>query len=330
MAGERLRRLLAILVHLARVGEAGLAEVAERFSIGEDELVHELELAACCGVPPYTPDELIELYVDGDRVVAHRLREFERPQRLTPDEGFVLAAAARALLSVPGADEEGVLRSALGKLEAALGSAPLAVELDQPEHLQVLQAATRDREQVEIDYFSSAATAPRKRHVDPYQVVLREGTWYLDGWCHTVAGLRRFQIDRVRSVQPLGEHFEEPVDLSDELQRPGAFLGGPDALAACIAFPAGSELAVEQVAAGPIETMTDGTGRLKATILVGDADGWFGRLLLRLGPGTEVLSPPELREAAVKVARRALRAYGDGASGDGASGDGASPVKRSS
>jgi proteasome accessory factor C len=309
MAGERLRRLLAILVHLARVGEADLADVAQRFSIGEEELVHELELAACCGVPPYSPDELIELFVDGDRVVAQRLREFGRPQRLTPDEGFVLATAARALLSVPGADEEGLLRSALAKLEGALGSAPLAVELDQPEHLQELQEAARRLERVEIEYFSSSAAAPSRRRVDPYQVVLREGRWYLDGWCHAAGGLRRFQVDRVRSVRPVGERFEAPADLSDDLQRPGAFLGGADAVPARIVFPAASELAVEQVAAGPIEATTDGSGRLAATILVGDADGWFGRLLLRLGGGTEVLSPPELRDAAANVARRALAAY---------------------
>jgi predicted DNA-binding transcriptional regulator YafY len=311
MAGERLRRLLAILVHLARVGEADLADVAERFSIGEEELVHELELAACCGVPPYSPDELIELFVDGDRVVAQHLREFGRPQRLTPDEGFVLATAARALLSVPGADEEGLLRSALAKLEAALGSAPLAVELDRPEHLQELQEAARELERVEIEYFSSSATSPSRRQVDPYQVVLREGRWYLDGWCHAAGGLRRFQVDRVRSVRRVGEGFEAPMDLSDDLQRPGAFLGGADAVPARVVFPAASELAVEQVAAGPIDATTDGSGRLAATILVGDADGWFGRLLLRLGSGTEVLSPPELRDAAAKVARRALAAYDD-------------------
>ena len=91
-----------------------------------------------------------------------------------------------------------------------------------------------------------------------------------------------------------GLSFEEPVDLPDELGRPGAFLGGADAVAARVAFPGGSVLALEQVAAGPIEAMTDGSGRLVATILVSDAEGWFGRLLLRLGPGTEVLSPPEL------------------------------------
>jgi predicted DNA-binding transcriptional regulator YafY len=311
MAGERLRRLLAILVHLARVGEADLADVAERFSIGEEELVHELELAACCGVPPYTPDALIELFVDGDKVVAQRLREFGRPQRLTPDEGFVLAAAARGLLSVPGADAEGQLRSALEKLEASLGSAPLAVEIDHPQHLQVVQEAALACERLEIEYFSSSAIAPSRRQVDPYQVVLREGRWYVDGWCHSADGLRRFQVDRIQSARRLGEQFEPPHDLSEELQRPGAFLGGADALASRVAFPAASELAVEQVAAGPIEAMGDGSGRLAATILVGDVDGWFGRLLLRLGPGTEVLSPAELRDAGVKAARRALRRYAD-------------------
>lgn len=316
MAGERLRRLLAILVHLARVGEADLADVAERFSIGEEELVHELELAACCGVPPYTPDALIELFVDGDKVVAHQLREFGRPQRLTPDEGFVLAAAARALLSVPGADAEGLLRSALQKLEASLGSAPLAVEIDHPEHLQVVQQAALACERLEIEYFSSSAIAPGTRQVDPYQVVLREGRWYVDGWCHSADGLRRFQVDRIQSVRRLGETFEPPDGLSEELQRPGAFLGGADALAARVAFPAGSELAVEQVAAGPIAPMDDGSGRLAATILVGDVEGWFGRLLLRLGPGTEVLSPPALRDAGVNAARRALKGYADGAAVD--------------
>jgi predicted DNA-binding transcriptional regulator YafY len=101
------------------------------------------------------------------------------------------------------------------------------------------------------------------------------------------------------------------LDLSDELLGPGAFLGGADAVAARVAFPAASQLAVEQVAAGPIEPMGDGSGRLAATILVGDVDGWFGRLLLRLGPGTEVLSPAELRDAGVNAARRALLAYGE-------------------
>ena len=190
------------------MGEADISEVASRFSMSAEELVVELELAACCGLPPYTPDQLIELIVDGEHVTAHQLREFGRPRRFTPEEGFVLAAAARALISVPGADEDGSLAAALSKLEVALGAARLAVDLDQPEHLPALQSAVRGHERVELGYFSSSAGSPGSRRVDPYQVVLREGLWYLDGWCHLAGGLRRFQVDRVQSVRPLGEHFE--------------------------------------------------------------------------------------------------------------------------
>jgi predicted DNA-binding transcriptional regulator YafY len=311
VAGERLRRLLAIFAHLARVGEAPLGELAERFSMSEGELVAELELAACCGVPPYTPDQLIELYVDGDTVVAEGLRELGRPQRLTPEEGFVLAAAARALLEVPGAADESPLRSALGKIETALGTSTIALEIEVPTYLGPLQAASEADEVVEIAYFKSAAVGPTSRHVDPYQVVLREGRWYLDGWCHRAGGFRRFQVDRVLSVRRTGESFERVPDRVEELaelsRHPGAFLGGPDSVRARIVFPAGSAFVVEPVAVGPVEDLGDGWAA--ADVDVGDVEGWFGRLLLRLGPEAAVLSPPELRDAGSRAARRALGRY---------------------
>ena len=51
-------------------------------------------------------------------------------------------------------------------------------------------------------------------------------------------------------------------------------------------------------------------GRLVATIPVSDAEGWFGRLLLLLGPGAEVIEPPALADAGTRAAERALRRYG--------------------
>ena len=51
---SRLRRLLAILTWLAQVGETPIDEAAVRFGLQPDALVAELEMAACCGLPPYT------------------------------------------------------------------------------------------------------------------------------------------------------------------------------------------------------------------------------------------------------------------------------------
>jgi proteasome accessory factor C len=303
----RLRRLLAMLAHLAGVGQSTIEELAARFEMAPDEVVAELELAACCGLPPYTPDELIELLVDGDRVVAERVRELGRPPRLTPGEGFAVAAAARALLAVPGADPTGSLAGALAKLEAALGKDRLVFDVDAPEHLAALRTATDAGRQVEIEYASSSSSGgPTVRRVDPYQVVLREGRWYLDGWCHRAGGVRRFHVGRVLAVRETGDPATPPASRPPELEEARAFLGGPDAFPAKVAAPAAVRWLLERVASGPLVERED--GRAEATVLVG-SERWLERLILRLGPGAEVVEPAPLREVGASGARRALARY---------------------
>ena len=45
-----------------------------------------VELAACCGVPPYTPDTLMEIEVSETSVRAFLPPEFARPRREADDE----------------------------------------------------------------------------------------------------------------------------------------------------------------------------------------------------------------------------------------------------
>jgi proteasome accessory factor C len=292
------------------VGEAPVADLASRFSVSPTELLHDLELVACCGVPPYTPDQLIDLLIDDDRVVAEGLRELAHPRRLTPEEGVALAAAARALLAVPGADDEGDLADALAKLETVLGSSSLAVEVDSSPALAPLQAAVSAGEQVEIDYFGASASERSTRVVDPYQVVVRESKWYLDAWCHKADGLRRFQVDRVGAVRSTGRLADlSPLTESEReaLSRPEAFLGASEAVMVTVVFPAEARFAVEGLVTNGLEPLDD--GRMVAVIPVSDTEGWFGRLLLRLGPDAEVIDPPELADAGTKAAQRALDRY---------------------
>ena len=164
---DRLIRLLALLAYLAEVGDASLEDLSLRFGIDERSLVRQLELAACCGLPPYTPDELLELVIDDGRVYAFGLDALRRPPRLTPDEGFALAASARALLSVRGDDDNGPLASGLAKLELALGASRVGVEIGAAEHLEALRRATDREEIVEIDYLGAAKGEKTTRRIEP-------------------------------------------------------------------------------------------------------------------------------------------------------------------
>jgi proteasome accessory factor C len=302
-AGGRLHRLLAVLAYLARVGEAPIIELAGRFSLPADTLVAELELAACCGLPPYTPDQLLDLVVDDETVRAYGLEALRRPPRLSAEEGLAVAAAARALLSVPGADA-GPLRSALEKLDAALGEDRVRVEVDVPLHLATLQRAAGEHELVEIDYLGAWRGGETTRVVEPHDIAVREGRAYLDAWCQMAGGWRRFAVDRISAVRPLGSSFLRR-SMPSELAQPGAFSGGGATRRVRLRLPAEQLGLVERYADGPA---TREGAHAVVELAVGD-ERWLGLLLLRLGPRAEIVEPAELRSARAAAARRALRRY---------------------
>ncbi len=159
LVGPRLQRVLALVPWILTHPGVTLAELAARFEVSERELERDLELLPMCGLPPYTADRLIDVSVIDGEVEIRLAEYFERPLRLTPAEGLALLAAGRALLAVPGSDDDGPLATALTKLDDALGApGSLAVDVGASDQLQRLQDAEAGDERVEIDYYSFAAT----------------------------------------------------------------------------------------------------------------------------------------------------------------------------
>jgi proteasome accessory factor C len=314
-AGQRLRRLLAVLTWLARVQRAPVTELAERFAMTPEELVADLELAACCGLPPYTPDQLMEILVDEEQVEANLGPELARPRRLNAAEGFALAAAARAILDTPGSDADGALGRALAKLEAALGAGTgtsgLRVDLGEAPHLAEVRGAVDAGRQLLVRYYSMSSDEESERVIDPVALVATDGRWYLDAYCHRAKDMRRFRLDRLVSVAETGKKVRRRAEKhapagSDDRGAPAAFVPGPDAtLATVLVDPDGMWL-VEAMPTLEVRTRRDGRREVKLAVA---SRVWFERLLLRLGPHGRVLDPPELVDAGRAAAARLLERY---------------------
>ncbi|MBW3615522.1 MAG: WYL domain-containing protein [Actinobacteria bacterium] len=301
----RLRRMLVMVPWLLEEEGSTVAELARRFDVSEEEVVRDLNLVMCCGVPPYGADELISVVLDEDgSVLAWKGPFFNRPMRLTPAEGFAVLAAGRALLAVPGAEADGPLGAALRKLETAVGSsASVAVELESPELLGAVREAAEQGQRLAVTYYSAWRDELTERVIDPFLVFSREGRWYVAARDSRSGEVRHFRLDRLRVAEPTGETFERPSGFRVPER---AFSGGPEATVVELELPPAARWVVESYDALEVEEL-DGE-RLRVRLAVA-GERWLERLLLRVGPDARVLSPPALAGLGAAAASRLLEQY---------------------
>jgi proteasome accessory factor C len=302
-----LRRVLALVPWIAEHPGAALDDLAARFGVSEAELEHDLELLPLCGLPPYTPDRLIEVEIVDGHVWIRFAEYFDRPLRLSAEEGLALLAAGRALLAVPGSDEQGALATALDKLAGALGATDgLAVEVGDPRYLDPLRRATDANERVEIDYYSFGRDATTTRQIDLRSVFHAFGHWYAAAYCHQATDERLFRVDRIRAVRPTGARFEPPA--RDDEAHFGKTVYHPRADDPRVTLDLAPDAAwvVESYPCETAEERPDGSWRV---VLAVSERAWLERLLLELGPAARVEEPAELRVVGAEAASRLLTRY---------------------
>lgn len=307
-SAARLQRLLAMVPWIAAHDGPAVDEICERFGLTPDELAADLEVVWLVGLPPYTPDALIDVVQEGDRVWIHYADVFASPQRLTPDQAVALLAAGASVLALPGADPAGALARGVQKLGAVLGvegGQVLDVDLGgaPAEVLEVLRTAVGERRRVHLDYYSYGRDTRTERDVDPYLIHAQDGSLYVLGHCHLAGEERRFRIDRIAAASLLDDTFDAvPTDLATEVFQPDV---DDPRITLRLAPPA--RWVAETY---PVESVEEaGGGDLVVTLAVA-AEPWLERLLLSLGPDAEVVeSPATLRGAGRRAAERILARY---------------------
>ncbi len=320
-AADRVRRVLAVVPWIVANPGERVADVAQRFGMTEETLLADLGVIYMVGLPPYSPDALVDVQIDDEGRVTIRLADFfARPLRLTPSQGLALLASSDGLLSVPGTDQSGALARALNKLEATLGlvrDETVDVHLGTAEEslLERLRTAAASAVEVEMRYYSYGRDEYTTRVVAPWRIFADSGNWYLHGWCRQADGERIFRVDRIENLNELSaqKSQDSPSGVQDSVQWPTDRLSifHPQAGAPRIALLLAPE-AQWVTEAYPCENVVKRSdGQLEATLVI-SALPWLERLLVRLGPAATVLSNEELPNAetlASDSAKRILQRY---------------------
>ncbi len=293
-------------------------ELAELLDVSHVELNRAIETLSVCGVPPYSPENLFDAYIeeDGRVYLTHPDRFFEHPVRLSRSEALALLAAGKAAMR--GASAGGDLASALDKVRAAMAPGEsseverIAERLDiAPEtaNLRPLLETLRDaagREEIDIDYFTPARGEISRRTVRPYGLVYDIDRWYLVGWCRLRRRTLVFRVDRIKSARRNGRAFSIPADFDlSEFRRKEMFqfIERPHKVRVRLADAADTPLkgwpSVKTIETANGTEIEFGVDRL---------EGMVGPLLAAAGRATPV-QPPELGELLREAARRALALY---------------------
>ena len=315
-AEDRLARLLVMLPWLMEVGEVPLAEVAARYDLTEAQVQTDLELVAMCGLPPFV-DEMIDVFVDDGLVFVGVPRLFTRALRLTAPEGFSLLASARAAMELPGADPEGPLGRGLAKLARALSevgldanvgtkddNAGVAIELDRPLATDDLAEAATNGWEMAVTYYSPARDERTERSIVPRHVFVDGGNWYVVADDDRSGEQRTFRIDRIDTMTATGR----TVPSADVVSTPAAFFDDADLPIAVLRLAPAAHWLLDRYPIRHQVALSEPAGWIEASLPVASSR-WLARLLIRLGPDVEVVSPGDAAAEAAELASTVLARY---------------------
>jgi proteasome accessory factor C len=275
-------------------------ELAERLDVKSTDILDDLNLVFMCGLPGYGPGDLIDVdIIEDDRVYVRMADYFAKSLRLTPLEGLVLYAGGSTIAQLPEMQEADALRGALAKLRIALGAEGdvgdllVMFEGGPIEHIKTLRSALEDGRRVRIEYLSQAS-GQTTREVDPWGLIVASGRLYLVGHDHLSDEERTFRVDRMKSVEKLGEPAEIPEDFDPEPYS-SAFVGreGQPVISFEIS-PRTSAWFQDYYPVRSAEDLPDGWRRVE---LYSSGEGWAANLILLLGDQVRNVEPSSVIDA---------------------------------
>jgi predicted DNA-binding transcriptional regulator YafY len=173
-----------------------------------------------------------------------------------------------------------------------------------------MNTAIRTEQCMVMDYYSFNRDQYSSRTVDPYQIVYRDGFWYLVAFCHFREEIRLFRVDRIQQLEFAPDSFEKPTDFDLETYLGSAWQmeRGPE-FEFSIRFYGDAARYVQETQFHPSQQIV--LSNDNTILFTAHACGIksVARWAMQFGNEAEVLEPVELRELVINQMQAALEKY---------------------
>ena len=206
---EQTARLLDLVPFLLSHQGISLSDLAEYFKVDNDVIIDDLNTLWMCGLPGYTPLELIDLAFDSGFVTIRNAAPLSYVRTLSSSEIVALALGLDLLRENSehlGTGQSDRIDSLAKKLRDQIGVHISIAPSPTTAHRSVISTSIARRVPVDLTYYSSNSDEETTRIVTAYDFFNENDVEYFQGFCHTSMGMRTFRVDRIVAISLSDSH----------------------------------------------------------------------------------------------------------------------------
>ena len=203
----RTARLLDLVPFLNTHQGIALKELAAHFDVTPAQMSADLMTLWMCGLPGYTPLELMDLEFESGYVTIRNAPTLAKPRTITFQEGVALLLGLDLVASSLPEDRTDLIASVESlrqRLTKILG-VPIKLSVVLPTSGSISTAvsqAVQSNSGLKIRYHSLYKDQVSERSVTPVELYESNGHQYMRAYCFSANDYREFRIDRIESATP--------------------------------------------------------------------------------------------------------------------------------
>ena len=204
-AANRALRTMDLIPYILENPGVSITKLAKQFSVNEKQIESDLQLVFMCGLPGYTPYELIDLIFEDGIVSIIDPQVLDKPRRFTKSELVVIALGLQLLGELSSSDSTRLSKiKLLSNKITQLGSSNsviFAPSSSKSPFVEVISKAITNKKSLTMQYQSLVKDEVSIRTVFPHNLYFMNGNLYLSAMDLAAKADRVFKVELIKTCE---------------------------------------------------------------------------------------------------------------------------------
>ena len=298
-AAVRALRSMDLIPYVLENPGVSIAELSARFSVTQAQIESDLQLVFMCGLPGYTPYELIDVAFEDGVVSIIDPQVLDKPRKFSSNEIVVIALGLKILIDINQTNTTALTKlKQLSDKIAKLGSNKsilMTGDVSAFPFFEIISKAISEQRVLDLQYHSLIKDQITQRLVLPEKLYFLNGSLYLSALDIDIDSDRVFKVDLIKECK-IGERVAgkkvlesstETIVILDVQKSNRNFIERNSSI---------------------ITAMQENGDLIRVHLQVSNLE-WIKLTVLSNAPGITVVSPEPLANAVKQSARDLLALY---------------------